>query len=244
MIARSCAAPRSSPHPLDRPVWNALVSRQRRYAVGSPHATRFDGAFGLFAAMANSTHICQTALFALVAERGTVALVEAEPPPPIAGVAAEAHVLWQMTSERLTEGDFPPCTIVSLSDADAPEMLELAILAKPGPFFARTHRLGAFVGVRHEGLLVAMAGERMKLKGYTEISGVCTAPSQRGRGYGGALVRAVAGQILSRGETPFLHTYAENVAAISLYRTLGFNFRREMHMHVLKPARAERSAVE
>ena len=139
-----------------------------------------------------------------------------------------------MTSERLTKDHLPPCSIVSLTDADAPEMLKLAIIAKPGPFFARTHQLGAFVGVRDEGLLVAMAGERMKPNGYTEVSGVCTASTHRGRGYAGALVRTVAGEILARGETPFLHAYAENVAAISLYQKLGFNFRSEMHMHLLK----------
>ncbi|MGI4748880.1 MAG: GNAT family N-acetyltransferase [Janthinobacterium lividum] len=166
-------------------------------------------------------------------ERGTLALVEAEPPPPIAGVTTEAHILWQMTLERLTEGHSFPFTVVPLTDADGPEMLKLASLAKPGPFYARTHELGAFVGIRHDGLLIAMAGERMKLEGYTEVSGVCTVSSHRGRGYGGALVRAVAGQILARGEMPFLHSYACNEAAIGLYRTLGFKFRREMHMHLL-----------
>jgi predicted GNAT family acetyltransferase len=223
----------TSTHPLDRPVWNTLVSRQRSFAVGDRRARRFAGAFGLFAATADDSPECQAALAALVAEHGTVALVEAEPPPAIAGVVTEAHLIWQMVAERLTDGPPPPCAILSLTDADAPEMFALATLAKPGPFFTCTHRLGAFIGVRYEGALVAMAGERMKPDGFTEVSGVCTAPGHRGRGYGGALTRAIVGRVLARGETPFLHAYAHNTAAIGLYQTLGFALRREMHMRVL-----------
>ena len=222
-------------HPLDRPVWNALTTRQQRFAVGNAHAMRFDGAFGVFAAMADTSIDCRTALAALVVEHGPVAVVEAEPPPPIAGLETKTHLVWQMMLTRLSDSAPPPYAIVPLTNADGPEMLALATLTKPGPFFARTHELGAFVGVRHEGVLVAMAGERMKPDGFTEVSGVCTAPDYRGRGYGGALIRAIAGQVLARGETPFLHAYAHNEGAINLYHALGFTLRREITMHVLTP---------
>ena len=89
-------------------------------------------------------------------------------------------------------------------------MLALATLTRPGPFFARTHQLGAFIGVKQDGRLVAMAGERMQPTGFTEVSGVCTHPDPRGRGYAGGLMRQVAARILARGETPFLHAYADN----------------------------------
>lgn len=84
--------------------------------------------------------------------------------------------------------------------------------------------------MKANGRLVAMAGERMKPDGFTEVSGVCTHPEHRGRGYAGALMRLVAGRILDRGETPFLHAYASNRGAIALYQTLGFTLRRGVLM--------------
>ena len=49
-----------------------------------------------------------------------------------------------------------------LTSVDASEMLSLAQLTKLGPFAGRTNELGRFLGVRREGRLVAMAGERMR----------------------------------------------------------------------------------
>ena len=123
-----------------------------------------------------------------------------------------------------------------LGDADAPEMLALATLTEPGPFFVKTHQLGRFVGIRQDGRLVAMAGERMQPDGFTEVSGVCTHPDHRGRGYAAALMGEVARGILARGDTPFLHAYASNQAAIALYERLGFQHRREILMTRLTAA--------
>ncbi|MCB8882795.1 GNAT family N-acetyltransferase [Acidisoma cellulosilytica] len=109
-----------------------------------------------------------------------------------------------------------------LTPADAAEMLDLARLTKPGPFAQRTRELGRFLGVRRDGRLVAMAGERMKPGSFTEISGVCTHPDHRGQGYAAGLMRDVALAIVARGETPFLHAFADNLGAIALYEKLGF----------------------
>ncbi|MFL6115759.1 MAG: GNAT family N-acetyltransferase, partial [Catenulispora sp.] len=98
--------------------------------------------------------------------------------------------------------------------------------AKPGPFLPRTIELGSYLGIRHDGRLVALAGERLRPPGWTEISAVCTHADFRGRGLATRLIRAVAHGIRERGETPFLHTGAENVNAIRLYEALGFRLRR------------------
>jgi len=113
-------------------------------------------------------------------------------------------------------------------------MIELTTLTKPGPFYARTHELGTFLGIRVDGQLVAMAGERMKPAQYTEMTAVCVHPSHRGRGYGQMLLSAVSRQIVSRGEIPFLHVFTSNHSAIALYRRQGMEIRRRLHVTVLK----------
>jgi predicted GNAT family acetyltransferase len=162
-----------------------------------------------------------------------VALVETQEIPPPPGTKVFQHAICnQMTAAAITPGA-ARFEIVPLCDADAGEMLALATLTEPGPFFHRTHQLGDFIGVKQNGKLVAMAGERMKPDGFTEISGVCTHPDHRGRGYAGGLMRIVAQKILTRGETPFLHVYDHNAGAIALYEALGFRFRAAMHLTVL-----------
>jgi predicted GNAT family acetyltransferase len=123
---------------------------------------------------------------------------------------------------------------VTLGADDVPEMMALTELTKPGPFGARTHELGAFLGVRIDGRLVAMAGERMKPGNYTEMTAVCVHPSHRGRGYGQILLAAISRQILARGEIPFLHVFSNNSSAIALYRRQGMEIRRRLHVTVLQ----------
>jgi hypothetical protein len=216
-------------HPLDHAAWSALTGRQAELAIIEGGARRYHPAFGVFAACDRSD--ASLSGLAALAAHGDVALLEPNPPTDAPGVSLVSQDLGvQMVAERLTAAPPPPFAVVTLTDADGPEMLELATLTQPGPFFERTHQLGDFVGVRIDGQLVAMAGERMKPDGFTEVSGVCTHPDHRGRGYAGALMRLVAERILERGETPFLHAYASNTGAIALYQTLGFTLRREVQM--------------
>ena len=112
-------------------------------------------------------------------------------------------------------------------------MMELTKLTKPGPFTLRSHELGTFLGIRIDGQLVAMAGERMKPANYTEITAVCVHPAYRGRGYAQILLGAVSRQILARGEIPFLHVFSDNDSAIALYRRLGMEIRRRLCVTVL-----------
>ena len=224
----------SSVHPLDRPVWSVLTGRQSELSLALGSALRFAPDYGLFAATPDNSDQSMADLSALVAAHGDVALVEAEPPPPIPGVAVRTSaVCWQMVADEPNQVGTAAFAFEDLTEADAPQMLALATLTAPGPFFARTHQLGRFVGAKVDGQLVAMAGERMRPPGHTEVSGVCTHPDHRGRGYAAGLMLEVAARIRSRGEIPFLHSYAHNTGAIALYQALGFDFRRELVMATL-----------
>jgi ribosomal protein S18 acetylase RimI-like enzyme len=128
-----------------------------------------------------------------------------------------------------------PDDLVRLSHDDVPEMLELVAQTKPGPFAPRTVDMGGYVGLREDGRLIAMAGERLRPPGWTEISAVCTAPEHRGRGLATRLVQAVAYGIRERGETPFLHVASTNTAAMKLYEAMGYVARASFDFVVLRP---------
>lgn len=224
-------------HLLDRPVWSAFTGRQADVAVREGKALRVHPEFGLFAGAVDNSTEALADLGSLVARHGDVGLVEVFDIPPVPGTrVVSAAVCWQMIAKAITPAKTSAFEIVSLTDADAPEMLALATLTKPGPFFIRTHELGSFVGVRVDGKLAAMAGERMRPQGFTEVSGVCTHPDHRGQGYAARLMQHVAGRILASGETPFLHSYADNAGANHLYESLGFRMRREVVFTVLSRA--------
>jgi predicted GNAT family acetyltransferase len=222
------------PHPLDRPVWNALNSHWSTRSVGNQHALRIHPDFGPFGAAADEGDAARTALTALTPTDGELWIVERTvfTPPPGLHVLRTAR-LAQMSATTLTPSTAPIPLVETLTDADGPEMRALALMTKPGPFHPRTHQLGHFIGIREGGQLVAMAGERMRLPGFTEVSGVCTHPDHRGKGYAKALMRLVAQSMLDRGETPFLHAYADHNATIALYETLGFTLRAEMWVTIL-----------
>ncbi|MFK4546032.1 GNAT superfamily N-acetyltransferase [Streptomyces tendae] len=118
--------------------------------------------------------------------------------------------------------------LVELGADSVPEMLDLAARTEPGPFWPRTHELGTYLGIRVDGVLVAMAGERLRPPGWTEISAVCTAPDARGRGHAARLISTLATRIVARGERPFLHVAETNTGALALYERLGFKTRRQV----------------
>jgi predicted GNAT family acetyltransferase len=217
------------PHPLDRPIWSALTTRQASFAnnTAAAQALRFPADVSPFAAALDTSPPALAALAALIPADDDISLLEIAPPAAPPGVTETLRApCLQMTIQSFAGG--ADLAADALGEADAADMLALALLTKPGPFRARTHTLGRFVGVRDNGRLVAMAGERLHVDGYVEISGVCTHPDYRGRGYGSALMRIVGDRILAEGATPFLHTYANNTGAIALYRSLGFTIRSEV----------------
>jgi predicted GNAT family acetyltransferase len=198
-------------------------------------ARRYAPDVNLFASARDDTATALTALAALVrpGERVFVLQVPDIVVPSGFGVIKAARGV-QMIATHSVPAETGTEDIVTLTDADAPEMLALATLTEPGPFLARTHAMGRFLGIRIGARLAAMAGERFRFPGYTEVSGVCTHPDFRGRGLARRLSAAVAANIEARGERPFLHAWKTNLAAITLYESLGFGIRTEVNVAVLE----------
>ena len=222
-------------HPLDRPVWNALTTRQADLAMGDETtALRFVPDINIFGGTPDNTPDQLLALGALTPRDGGVAIVERHQiVPPDGLIAMIEEPVHQMSAPRIAAPD-TDLDITPLRATDAAEMRALAELTQPGPFFARTHEMGEFVGVRENGKLIAMTGERLRVPGFTEISAVCTHPDARGRGLAAKLMRLVAAKIMARGEQLFLHVYPHNKSAIAVYEKLGFRHRADMRLTVLR----------
>jgi predicted GNAT family acetyltransferase len=218
---------------LDQVIWNALTTRQASIAVGDALARCYPPDIAPFAAIADNSAASFAALERLVAPNAPAALFTVEPVMPLGALA----VLRRGSVEQMVGSPIEDLSrlqeAVTLGTADLPAMRELVELTKPGPFGERTHELGTFLGIRVGGQLVAMAGERMKLTGFTEITVVCTHPAHRGRGHARILLAALSRAIAARGEIPFLHVFSDNQPAIALYRRMGFGVRRRMHLTVL-----------
>ena len=222
-------------HPLDRPVWASLTTYHAPLSEGDELARRFVPDVNLFAATVDDSPAALAALAKLVGSRETIFLAQvAEIVIPSGFEVAKLTKGVQMVAARSVSPGATREDIRVLTDEDAPEMLALARLTEPGPFLTRTHAMGTFRGIRIDGRLAAMAGERMRFPGYTEVSGVCTHPDFRGRGLARCLSAAVTTRIEARGEQAFLHAWKSNHAAISLYEGLGFELRTEVNVAVLK----------
>lgn len=230
---------RPDQHPLDHAIWRALTSSHARLAEGDGRARRYPAAIAPFAATIDLEPAALRSLLELLGPSDRIALAttaETQLPPAFAVIRRERidqMVLADPAARALPAG----APIVALSAADVPAMLALAGATQPGPFGPRTIELGDYIGVRRQGALVAMAGERMRLDGFTEISAVCVDAAHRGHGFTADLVRSLAASIAARREVPFLHVFSANRGAIALYRKLGFALRRQMHLAVLERAK-------
>jgi ribosomal protein S18 acetylase RimI-like enzyme len=219
-------------HPLDHVIWHALHTRHAGLSLGDGPARRYLPAVAPFAALDDMTPPSYQALAELLAPQERVALFTLEPPE----LPADFTVEYRNTLIQMIALEVPsPSGAIAIESLGAPhvdEMMALIDVAQPGPFAPRTHELGRYLGIRVDGRLAAMCGERMQLDGYTEISAVCAHPDYRGRGFPAELMKTLAQSILARGDVPFLHVLTENHSAIALYRKLGFVERRALHLTV------------
>ena len=221
---------------LDNPIWHSLTTRHAQFAVGNGLARRFVREVGPLAGMSEPSEEAYGALAKLFSpSEPAVLFLDSEPVLPPGWRLQRHAALDQMICETMPAAPDRRLVIERLRREDIPAMLELTRLTEPGPFRERTSELGEFLGIREDGRLAAMAGQRLALPGFTEVSAVCTHPDFRGRGYAAALVAAVARAIGERGETPFLTALQSNAGAVRVYESIGFQLRRNLHLAVVSP---------
>jgi predicted GNAT family acetyltransferase len=222
--------------PLDNPPWAALTTAHRDLAQGGPLAVRYLPDVAPFAAVAERTEACFAALAALMPPESRVALQTFDrlvPPPPFTVERQAPLFQMVMESATLVEPSPEPAHVVLGAD-DVPEMIDLTGRTQPGPFGPRTIDLGRYIGIREDGALAAMAGERMRFGRFVEISAVCTDPAFRGRGLATLLMIRLARRIQDQGMVPILHVFESNTAAIALYERIGFAKRHAFFITVMR----------
>lgn len=227
---------------LDRVVWASLTGAHARFAETSGRAARYRSEVAPFAAPADITDPAAWADLAELGGPGAELLVAAPGLTTPPGWGTEM----MLPGVQMVDAGMPAIAdeeAIRLGPADVPEILDLVERTKPGPFRPRTIELGTYLGIRREGALVAMAGERLHPPGFTEISAVCTDPAYRGQGLAARLMQAVAAGIRARGETPILHAAGTNTGAIRLYEKLGFVTRTEIIFALLRTPPAPEAAA-
>ncbi|MDE0422021.1 MAG: GNAT family N-acetyltransferase [Gammaproteobacteria bacterium] len=220
---------------LDNPAWHALKGEQKAFGVVGERAARYLPDISPIAAVADRSAEALVELAAFVEPGRFVALfAPGELPDDLWRLGAMAPLSqWVCPEPPVFDAEID---WIELTDADAGEMLRLARETDPGPFEARTNRLGDYVGVVRDGRLVAMAGERICFPGYREVSAVCTDAAYTGRGFAQALVVEIVRRQQRAGCVPFLHVRTGSPAeaqAIHVYEKLGFQKRGDYAMTVL-----------
>jgi ribosomal protein S18 acetylase RimI-like enzyme len=210
---------------LANPIWQAATTRQQHLAYGDGPARRFYSEVVPLAAFENHSPEAVAALTALVSPGEQVMIFE-EPPRLDARQWRETRRIpgFQMVCDQLLPDarSSGPASVILDPVADAAEMVALKAIAFPGLFGMRTPEMGGYRGIRVNGELVAMAGERLAVPGYREVSAVCTHPAHLGHGYAQRLTREATAAILTDGDIAFLHVADGNGAAIHIYEQIGF----------------------
>jgi len=228
-------------HPLDNVIWEALTTRQAEFAEGRGDARRIIPEVGALAGLREPDVEGYRSLCELVSPGGTarvwLSLVnrfESAPGFELVTTFPGLQMIYESGDAIGSSVHAATLPIEELGPRDSPEMVELATLTKPGPFERRTHELGKYIGIRLEGKLIAMAGERLKVPGYTEVSAVCTHPEHTGKGYARVLMWEIMRGIRDRGEIPFLHVRQSNTRAVQLYERMGYRTRMVVQFTVLR----------
>ena len=210
----------------DNPFWSALDTIHRGIARREGDAARYPAEFAPFLGVAHAEADVADALEALVAPGETVLMLGVAPARVPQGWRLELlEQLAQLACDApLALAGGPE--IVELGEGDRADVLALTALVYPHYFRERTVELGRYIGIRVDGRLAAMAGERLGTPLHREMSAICTHPDFNGAGYARRLTAQLTNDTLSAGRGPFLHVSPRNTRAKALYERLGYRLRR------------------
>ncbi len=222
--------------PLDNPVWEALCSKQSYFNTGSQLVKYFPANVAPFLGLQNWANTDLPELTnQLPADRSFSVMIAREVILPTTLEIVFTTPLYQLYCPVLIPFDNPAgFAFRKLQSADVAQMLELTETTKPGPFYKRTIDFGNYIGIFNNNKLIAMAGERLKVNGYTEVSAICTHPDFLGKGYASFLLSNISEQIIKEGNIPFLHVRKDNSRAIEVYKKLGFQIRADVYFAIFK----------
>jgi len=213
---------------LDNPLWYALNGAQQTFSIGFSFTKRYRPGILPFAAYDHLRPDNITELNGLLKKDEAFFLVGELPPLPSHFKLIRELPCAQMILDLPLTRVQDTAAVTALTAADRDTMFELIHRVQPGYYERDTHLLGNYFGIWQDEKLVAIAGERMRLKGMVEISAVCTDPAYAGRGYAQQLIVHICKSNLEKGNMLFLHVLTSNERAIRLYEHLGFRKRREI----------------
>jgi predicted GNAT family acetyltransferase len=221
-------------HVLDNPLFNALLSGCKHFASGTDKVKYFPKEVSPFAGTDDLSAASLSVLYDIMPKARAVVLITAQQPDiPSQWQVVHQSKVYQMMGDKVLPADTEHAEIMPLTIAHVPQMQSLTQLTNPGPFEERTIEFGNYSGIFNNGQLVAMAGQRLHIDDYIEVSAVCTHPDHLGKGYARALILHTIKQIVAMGKTPFLHVRTDNTRAIEVYKSMGFTIRQELFVNVL-----------
>lgn len=210
---------------LDNVVWNALQTTHQLFAEGTSQVQRYPVDTLQFVGCAQPASADLNEILPWTTSGERLIMIGELPVLPDNWALVRQLDCIQMVCDETVHIDIKE-EILPLGEADIPDMLELINQVQPGFFFKHTPSLGQYYGIRKEGQLVAVAGERTKITGLVEVSAVCTHPSFTGRGYAQQLVTQIVNSNVAAGISLYLHFLTTNDRARKVYERLGFRDRR------------------
>jgi GNAT superfamily N-acetyltransferase len=213
---------------LDNPVWYALQTTHKTFAKGTRHVQRYPVDTLQFVGCENPAGADLNELLPWTSAGERLIMIGELPVLPDNWALLRELDCIQMICEQAVSAPIKTDNVLPLHEKDIPDMLDLINLVQPGFFYKDTPLLGQYYGIRQEGQLVAVAGERTKITGLVEVSAVCTHPSFTGKGYAQQLVTQIVNINVAKGNALYLHFLTSNERARKVYELLGFRDRRSI----------------
>jgi predicted GNAT family acetyltransferase len=235
MTTTTSAPETSLGNPFDQLVWRSLSSNHASLSQSRPLCKRYDPNVAPFGALEHQGAKAVSSLAELIDHGQEVCLIDQRADiPDRFELLSNSKVCQMLHDGRRNSMQTGDPVIRKLQRVDVPQMLKLIALTFPGYFRAETYKMGNYFGIFENRNLVSMAGERMSVPEYREISSICTHSEHRGKGYAARLTQFLIDMHSSHGMQSFLHVGEQNASAKALYEKLGFLTRNIVEVNLYR----------